>query len=65
MKCKVCGNDRFYGHQVLRADVICDENGNYLEDLMDGLGPSIYDAETHYGPFTCTECGTEYDELEE
>lgn len=64
MKCKVCGNDKFYGHQVLRTDVICDEHGRFLQNLMDGMGPYIYDAETPYGPFTCTKCGTEYDELE-
>ena len=25
----------------------------------------VYDAEDPYGPFTCAQCGTEYDELEE
>ena len=62
MICK-CGCNRFYGHQLLRVDVICDEEGNYLEDITDGLSAAIYDAEDPYGPFQCVECGAEYDEL--
>ena len=33
--------------------------GAYQEDL------GVYDAEDPYGPFTCTQCGAEYGELDE
>lgn len=62
MKCQ-CGNDRFVGHQILRVEVITDEHGDFYENLSCGLEKSIYDAGNPYGPFTCTECGKEYDEL--
>lgn len=62
MKCK-CGCNRFYGHQIVRMDVICDEYGNFDSDITEGLESAIYDSEKPYGPFTCVECGEEYDEL--
>ena len=58
-----CGNDRFIGHQIIRADVIVGVDGSFLENVTDLLEDSIYDAEKPYGPFTCTACGREYDEL--
>ena len=59
----ICGNDRFIGHQIIRADVIVGVDGSFLENVTDRLEDSIYDAEKPYGPFTCTACGREYDEL--
>lgn len=56
MTCK-CGNDRFMAHQICRRDVKVDGDGDFFADQ------GIYDSETPYGPFTCTECGAEYDEL--
>lgn len=44
-------------------DVICDEYGNFDSDITEGLESAIYDSEKPYGPFTCVECGEEYDEL--
>lgn len=35
------------------------ENGEWLEDR------GVYDSENSYGPFACTSCGQEYDELTE
>ena len=58
-----CGNDRFIGYQIIRADVIVGVDGSFLENVTDRLEDSIYDAEKPYGPFTCTACGREYDEL--
>ena len=57
-KCR-CGNDSFFAHQLMRHDVIVDAGGVFLKDQ------GVYDAEHPYGPFACTECGAEYDELEE
>ena len=65
MKCKCCGNERFIGHQVIRADVIVDGNEAFAENLFGGLESHIYDSENPYGPFTCTKCGAEYEKLSE
>ena len=59
-----CGNDRFYGHQIIRVDVIVGADGSFDDNISDCLENSIYDAERPYGPFTCTACGKEYEELE-
>ena len=61
MKCK-CGCDRFFAHQLLRVEIIVDEIGCFDDDVGDTLEESIYDSET-YGPYTCTNCGAEYEEL--
>lgn len=61
MKCK-CGCDRFFAHQLLRVEIIVDENGCFDDDVGDTLEESIYDSET-YGPYTCVECGAEYELL--
>ena len=58
-----CGNDHFYAHQIVRVDVIVDADGCFEDNATDRLESSIYDAEKPYGPFTCTSCGREYDEL--
>lgn len=63
MKCKCCGGSRFIGHQILRADILVDENGKFADNLFGGLEPNIYDSEKPYGPFTCMNCGAEYNTL--
>ena len=62
MKC-VCGNDKFIGHQVVRADIVVNQDGDFDSNLECGLDAAVYDTEDPYGPFTCTACGKEYDEL--
>lgn len=62
MRCK-CGNNRFYAHQLVRLDVVVDENGAFDSNLYDNAEAAIYDTEKPYGPFTCTVCNREYDEL--
>jgi len=61
----VCGNERFVGHQVCRIDVIVDGHNDFQDNLVSDkeIGDSIYDSETPYGPYTCTECGAEYEDL--
>jgi len=65
MKCK-CGNDKFIGHQILRVDIMVDEHGEFYGNINPNgkILNNCYDAERPYGPFGCTECGKEYDELE-
>jgi len=55
-KCR-CGSDMFNAHQLARHDVVVDAGGIYQKDI------GVYDAEHPYGPFTCVQCGAEYDEL--
>ena len=31
MKCTNCGNNQFVGHQIVRMEVVVDENNNFLE----------------------------------
>lgn len=59
-----CGNNRYIGHQILRTDVIVDESGSFYSNMEGGLESAIYDSGKPYGPFTCTKCRQEYDELE-
>ena len=56
MKCK-CGNDRFIAHQVCHHDVITDGDGEFSADK------GVYYGGRPFGPFTCTVCGAEYEEL--
>ena len=64
MVCKRCQNNRFIGHQIIRADVLVDESGDFVDNLPGGLEAHVYDSMHPYGPFTCTKCGAEYDVLE-
>lgn len=65
MKCKICGNEKFSGHQVVRMDVICDGDGNFIDNIDGDAERSIYDSGCPYGPFVCTRCGAHYDELKD
>lgn len=65
MICKICGKNQFIGHQIIRADVLVDGDGEFAGNLSGGLEGHIYDFEKPYGPFTCICCGAEYDELKE
>lgn len=56
-KC-ACGNNRFYAHQVCHHDIIVNEYGIFEESK------EIYYSGCPFGPFTCTECGAEYEEME-
>lgn len=61
MLCPFCKNDQFFGHQLVRMDVLVDEDGDYVDS--DNTGGNIYDAEKPYGPFTCTKCGAVFEDL--
>lgn len=65
MKCQICGNEEFYGHQTVHVDVICDGDGEFIGNANGSLDASTYEADATFGPFTCTYCGAEYDELED
>lgn len=62
--CPKCGCDEFYAHQVAHMDIICDEDGNWRRPVHDGAAElDIYESDDPFGPFTCVDCGAEYDEL--
>ena len=69
MKCK-CGNDKFYALQrVVRMDVVeVDAAGRYLDEA-EPENHHGFDACVDYsrpeGPFICTECGAEYEDLDD
>ncbi len=64
MTCE-CGNEKFVAHQRCRVDIVVDGDNNFLDNLITDkeLGNSVYDSETPYGPYQCTECGKIYEEL--
>lgn len=64
-KCKNCGCSKFVAHQVIRADIVVDGDNIFEENLPGGLESAIYDSSVPYGPYICTNCGMEYDELKE
>lgn len=57
MKCKICGKETFEARQVLHVDVICDGDGEFVENLADTLDQSVYESGSPFGPYTCTHCG--------
>ena len=63
MKCE-CGNDKFIAWAPVSGSVpvIVDEDGDYFEDCIADINDVIC-MEQPYGPFVCTECGKEYEEL--
>lgn len=63
MKCKICGNEEFNCHQILHMDIVCDGNGTVLRPLKEPFMASCYESESPFGPFTCSKCGANYEEL--
>lgn len=63
--CKRCGCAVFYAHQIVRMDIFCDGDGNFEENISANPAADIYDSEPPYGPFTCRDCGAEYENLDE
>jgi hypothetical protein len=61
-KCPNCECTTFSAHQVLHADVTV--NGeNSVESALDTS--DVYHADPAFGPYTCADCGNQYDTLEE
>lgn len=64
MKCKHCGGEEFVAHQMCRMDVLVDGSGTFIANVHENPAIDIYDSERPYGPFQCTGCGAEYEELD-
>jgi len=56
-KCPKCGSKYFTGRQVTKNDVLVNGKGEFLQQF------ATTDSDSPYGPFTCRECGTEYENL--
>lgn len=56
--CPFCGNIAFSAHQQSYHDVIVDKDNTFVMDA------GVYESEDPYGPYTCTMCGAEFDELD-
>lgn len=63
MKCPNCGKEEFIAHQVIHADIVVDGSNMFLRNMEGGLESAIYYSGTPFGPYTCTACGHEVDEL--
>jgi hypothetical protein len=57
-KCPNCENDKFTAQQRCYHDVVVDGDNNFIEDK------GIYESETTYGPYYCTECDFEIEEID-
>lgn len=63
--CKKCGSTKFIAHQELLADIIVDGDNQFDRNVDGGLENGVYDCSTPYGPYSCLNCGAEYEKLEE
>lgn len=57
MKCPKCSNRQFRARQTIHRDVVVDEDGDFVKEL------EVFDGNKPYGPYKCTECGEELDDL--
>ena len=57
-----CGNTEFYAHQLCRLYIVCDGDGNWIRNCPDDHS-ACYDSENPFGPFICTVCRKEHEEL--
>ena len=64
-KCPKCGNTEFFAHQVLHVDIVVDEGGYFVRNCSDDETTdfAVYHAGAPFGPFTCTKCNAEFEEL--
>jgi hypothetical protein len=56
-ECPHCHSESFTAHQLCYHDVKVDGHGEFEQDN------GIYESSNPYGPFTCTECDSEFEEL--
>jgi len=57
-----CGNAEFYAHQVCHLDVVVNGNNDWQRNSPDD-NSACYESGTPFGPYTCTKCGKEYDDI--
>lgn len=57
--CPKCGGKSFFAHRIYHVDVLITGEGQWIEDR------GVYDASLPFEPFTCKNCGAEYEKLQE
>ena len=57
--CTVCFNDYFFAYQKRHQSVVITGQGYWERDLPENESGAFY------GPFNCTKCGMEYDDLDD
>jgi hypothetical protein len=61
--CANCGSKEFSANQVVRANIIVDFQNNFLRNSANSLEDSVYEADNPFGPYSCCNCGEEFDEI--
>lgn len=61
--CKKCGCATFTAHQVCHLDVLVDGDNQFEGNANGSVEKSIYSSDHPFGPYTCRQCGAEYDDL--
>lgn len=62
--CPKCGGQEFSANQTCTCDIIVDSKNEFLRNNTEDDSVYISWADAPYGPYYCTSCGTEYDDLE-
>jgi len=63
--CPKCGGQKFTASQDCVCDIIVDGNNEFLANNTEDNSLFISYADLPYGPYCCTNCGAEYDVLED
>jgi len=61
--CPKCGCRKFFAHQTVTADIIVNENNDFVENCSTTDDIVAESAETPFGPYICHFCREQYDEL--
>ena len=61
--CRKCGCTVFFGNQRVLAEVVVDGNNEFLDHAGDASDP--YYAGKPFGPYSCANCGEDYDKLDD
>ena len=63
--CTNCGWKRFFAHQTVIADIVVDEENDFIENCATNGEIIAESAGTPFGPYICCNCGMQYDDIPE
>lgn len=64
MKCPFCNGNEFTAHQVCHMDILVDGDNRFLANPNGTADTNIYESQEPFGPYTCTTCGAEFENLD-
>lgn len=64
MKCPFCNGNEFTAHQVCHMDILVDDDNMFLANPNGTADTNIYESQEPFGPYTCTTCGAEFENLD-